>query len=1052
MDYYQSIYVLFFLVLSSTALETESCSIKENSKSKDHCFCDPLDGSLSGWTYTCIDSVRFESLYSVKYVADRSITFQCGEHEPIYKSILNQVELGEIQTFAFKSCSLPNSSFSEIVPNRERYPVEQIIIEAKKDRTLFTAELFGNISQSLKSLILSGNNIDSLPESLFRNFTLLKYLSLSDNKLRTLPESIFQNVTNLVILEITNNAVESLPSNVFQNLSLLEKLYLYKNKLRGLPDGIFKSLVNLKVLDLADNNLMSLPDDVFAGLSNLIHIRLRANWLMTLSKDLFRSSPNLKDIDLSLNRFMEPLAEDLFLGLTQLENVIIPNCNLTEIHENLFAYSPNISTLILERNSLTSLPKNIFVNNSMLKEINLNFNHLNYLPPNLFPNQMNLEKLSIFKNNLSFIPHSLFQKARNIKNLVLGGNQIQNASQEIFRDLPNLEILDLSVNKLTYFRLDSNQHVKQIDLSYNNLTEMPYIQWSRHLKLERLNLEHNKISYLSIPILVLFSSNKRNTILNFAHNNIKTVNAEHVALNDRLINDNLSKDYDSIIETRIILNSNPFVCDCKIYNFYDYIRQSHKFPKRSVRLDMVNNLTCKEPQHLVGKSIMLLSPDQFTCELREQCPHPCHCYNRAEDNANIVNCSYHRLDTLPSVVPNNTKVLLFQENMLSNMSGFDEDIWKNLTEIFLDKNQITDLDDWKVPSNLKNISLNGNNIKHLPSSFMNFISNAPQFEITLRDNPFNCNCSAIGFKKWLTEHYQVVKDVKQIMCANRLKWNGTLTRTPILITPDDVLCPLDDWPYKLHLISVTVICIVLALLLFIVSVLYYRNKQTVIAYVYIHMHHVFTCFFNEEEIDEDKIFDAFVSYSNSDRDIALSLIEELERKDPGFNLCIHERNWIAGHPISWNIFNSVHNSKRTILIISKEFLKSMWFQVEFHTAYYQMLEDKIDRLIIIVKGELPPKDTLDSDLQYLLSTKTYLIWEEKWFWEKLKYAMPHKKQLLPNDVLALKDRPALEKIKVVDNQIAILSSVQKNGKCQEAIQNHTNSTMNLIKKDSSNKK
>ncbi|KAI1285320.1 Protein toll [Halotydeus destructor] len=114
-----------------------------------------------------------------------------------------------------------------------------------------------------------------------------------------------------------------------------------------------------------------------------------------------------------------------------------------------------------------------------------------------------------------------------------------------------------------------------------------------------------------------------------------------------------------------------------------------------------------------------------------------------------------------------------------------------------------------------------------------------------------------------------------------------------------------------------------------------------------------------------------------------------------YDLCIHERDWLPGNLISWNIVNSVQNSKRTILILSKEFIQSIWFQVEFHTAYYQMLEDKMDRLIVVVKGDLPPKEELDKELVFLLTTKTYLVWGEKWFWEKLRYALPHKRKMAP---------------------------------------------------------
>ncbi|GBM04389.1 Protein toll [Araneus ventricosus] len=1054
MDYWRTICVLLLLMLSSPYLSTESCSINESSENVT-CFCDDLEGPLGGWSYTCIHSHPFQTLYAVDYVPSSSIAFQCADQEPHYQSIFRQVELGQIQTFMFQACSLPNTSFSEIIPYREKYPVEKIIIKNKKDDKPFTASLFGNMSSSLKTLSLNKNNIESLPESLFSNFSQLKSLSLSDNRLRSLPESIFRDMTNLLTLEISNNLLESLPESVFHNLILLENLFLSKNKLRVLPDGIFRNLSNLVGLDLSYNNLTQLPDNIFNGLTNLIHIRLRGNKLKTLSEDLFQSSPNIKTIELSINNFTEPLAENLLFGLTQLEKFDVTDSNLTEIHENFFSYSPKLIIINLQGNNLTSLPRNIFRNNSMLKEINLNFNRLAELPPDLFPDQMNLYKLSIFKNNLSEIPGGIFQKARKIKTLVLGGNQIRNANQTIFRDLPLLEFLDLSVNNLTFFQLDAtaNANWKHIDLSYNSLTEMPYFQWLRYLKVEWLNLEHNKISYLTLPLLYL--KKKDSAVLNFAHNNIKTVNASRVIDYDMALNYYKvpSKDLDNYAEIRIILDSNPFVCDCQLYDFYHYVKQSHKSLIRSIRLDSdsANNLTCNKPRNLAGKPVMSLTADHFTCEIQKDCSHPCHCYFRAKDELNIMNCSFHKMSALPSTAPYNTTVLFFEENVLTNMSSFNDEIWENLMELFLDNNQITDLDHWQIPNNLSNISLRGNRIKQLPLTLISFISNVPNFVITLQDNPFHCNCSTKSFKKWLAEHYKNVKDVQNVMCANSLKWNGTLIRAPILTTPDDILCPLDDWPYKLHLISVTVICVVLALLLFVVSVLYYRNKQTVIAYVYIHMHHVFTCFFSEEDMDEDKIFDAFVSYSSSDRDVALALTYELERKEPHFNLCIHERNWIAGNPISWNIFNSVHNSKRTILIISKEFLKSMWFQVEFHTAYYQMLEDKIDRLIIIVKGELPPKDTLDKDLQYLLSTKTYLIWEEKWFWEKLKYAMPHKKhQLVPNDVMALKDRPASEKIKTVDNQIAILSA--KSGKDLELVQNHTSSTMNLVKKDSSNKK
>ena len=49
------------------------------------------------------------------------------------------------------------------------------------------------------------------------------------------------------------------------------------------------------------------------------------------------------------------------------------------------------------------------------------------------------------------------------------------------------------------------------------------------------------------------------------------------------------------------------------------------------------------------------------------------------------------------------------------------------------------------------------------------------------------------------------------------------------------------------------------------------------------------------------------------------------------------------------------------------------------------------RLIIIVKGELPSKEGMDQELQSYLSLNTYLKWNDPWFWDRLRYALPHKK-------------------------------------------------------------
>ena len=93
---------------------------------------------------------------------------------------------------------------------------------------------------------------------------------------------------------------------------------------------------------------------------------------------------------------------------------------------------------------------------------------------------------------------------------------------------------------------------------------------------------------------------------------------------------------------------------------------------------------------------------------------------------------------------------------------------------------------------------------------------------------------------------------------------------------------------------------------------------------------------------------------------------------------------MAGEWIPDQISRSVRSSKRTIVILSENFLESLWGQLEFRTAYEQVLKDKCMRLIIIVKEELPSKEKMDDDLKNYLSLNTYLKWGDPWFWHRLR--------------------------------------------------------------------
>ena len=118
--------------------------------------------------------------------------------------------------------------------------------------------------------------------------------------------------------------------------------------------------------------------------------------------------------------------------------------------------------------------------------------------------------------------------------------------------------------------------------------------------------------------------------------------------------------------------------------------------------------------------------------------------------------------------------------------------------------------------------------------------------------------------------------------------------------------------------------------------------------------------------------------------IFLSGLESPEDSSEKYKCLIHTRDWNAGEMIPDQIMHSVESSRRTIIVLSKPYIQSMWTKLEFRAAHTQALQDKTQRVIIIVKGELPEMNSLDEDLQKYISLNAHLDSSDPWFWQKLR--------------------------------------------------------------------
>lgn len=307
--------------------------------------------------------------------------------------------------------------------------------------------------------------------------------------------------------------------------------------------------------------------------------------------------------------------------------------------------------------------------------------------------------------------------------------------------------------------------------------------------------------------------------------------------------------------------------------------------------------------------------------------------------------------------------------------------------------------------------LDGNNLTGIEPKILERLSNSSQIStLTLHDNPWRCDCSAREFLTFVHSNYLEIPDLSEIMCANS---NRTLSS----LTPEQ-LCPTS---YRMIIVLCSMTSL-FALFVGLAAALYYKFQRQIKVWLY--SKNLCLCLVTEDELDKDKIYDAFVSYSHKDEDFVIKeLVAKLEDGPKPYKLCIHVRDWLAGEWIPTQIARSVEESRRTIIVLSRHFIDSEWGRLEFQAAHKQALNEKRARVVIVIYGDIGPTDNLDPDLKSYLQTNTYVKWGEPWFWQKLRYALPHSKTMLG-------EQQKNENLAIVAKQIE--ADKMKNKKAKEA--------------------
>ncbi|KAJ6641776.1 Leucine-rich repeat-containing protein 15 [Pseudolycoriella hygida] len=175
-----------------------------------------------------------------------------------------------------------------------------IFLNLQSNRIALTAESFVGL-EALRTLDLTNNMIDEIPEGAFTHLQNLQNLNLFDNGLTVLRADSFTDLRQLEILEISRNPIQVIETGAFHGLENLLQLSLSRCRLRQLQSNTFEDLVNLNNINLNFNEIDELPWGIFDSLSNLSYVGLWSNRLKTVRRNAFGQLENLQALDLDEN-------------------------------------------------------------------------------------------------------------------------------------------------------------------------------------------------------------------------------------------------------------------------------------------------------------------------------------------------------------------------------------------------------------------------------------------------------------------------------------------------------------------------------------------------------------------------------------------------------------------------------------------------------------------------------------------------------------------------------------------------------------------------------
>uniref|UniRef100_A0A4W6BLA2 Toll-like receptor 2 n=1 Tax=Lates calcarifer TaxID=8187 RepID=A0A4W6BLA2_LATCA len=729
----------------------------------------------------------------------------------------------------------------------------------------------------------------------------------------------FNNITEVTDVDLTGH-------------EQLRALSLHGNRLVVIDPSAFNSLWSLEELDLSDNQLTALDPRWFSKLGALQQLNLLNNPYSCIgSAPVFDGLVRLRRLAFGGPALRE-IQRGALSGVSQLEELTVHANNLTRYESGALAYVWPLGrvTLSLHGPFLTDRA----LASSVLADVS-------------YPETpMVLEDLYLIGNE-SVKPFYETAKRRvryiTFRNLFISDETIV----RLLVVVNGVPVISFIVDNVTltgegrWERANWTDHRAVDEFVVRNVVVLDVFKFVSFLQLQFLLQYPRKVSVINSKAFVLPCPTS--SLL---------MNLQYFDLSDNLLTD--------MTLTETLCNGNGTLKDLRVLNVSGNALKS---------LSTVSRLVTK----LRKLTHLDISRTDYSF-MPQSCPWP--------STLRHLNISGAKLTTVTPCLPTTLEVLDLSNNDLKDFTV----ALPSLRELHLSGNKFLRLPPGNLFLNLQALTIQSNTLNMFDRSDLQSYKRLSNLQAG--QNKFVCSCDFVAFLQSTIKgdgDVQLTDGEESYVCDSPLYLQGEQVGQVHLSV---VVC------HRVLFVSVSCgvalfVGVLLCILLWRLHAFWYI-KMTWAWLKAKHSSRRRQRLRDDPSSDALLTFDAFVSYSERDEHHLFSgSCSHSEAGENSMNprplqpltLCLHKRDFLPGQWIVDNIMSAMERSRRTVFILSENFVQSDWCRYELDFSHFWLFDGDAggDPAILILLEPLSKDDIPKRfcKLRKLMSSTTYLEWPKR---------------------------------------------------------------------------